>query len=136
MPESAIAAKSCPILCAAAESRLTPIILNRLPAKRTVRQRTAVASSPPQRDIQKADAPRTSRVNPALSRVIANAAGGALGELKAVSEGDAGMYSNVYEDNAGDARVYAEKAIAGSGTSVHAAQISVTANVQLTYELR
>lgn len=70
------------------------------------------------------------------AEVIANAVGGALGELKAVSEGDAGMYSNVYEDNAGDARVYAEKAIAGSGTSVHAAQISVTANVQLTYELR
>ena len=70
------------------------------------------------------------------AEVIAKAAGGELGELKAVSEGDAGVYSNVYEDNAGGMRVYEEKAIAGSGTSVHAAQISVTANVQLTYELR
>lgn len=70
------------------------------------------------------------------AEVIANAAGGALGELKAVSEGDAGMYSNIYENSVGDARVFEEKALAGAGTSVHAAQISVTANVQLTYELR
>ena len=69
------------------------------------------------------------------AEVMAAASGCALGELKSVSEGDANTY--YYEDNAGDTRVYAAKTeAAAAGTSVFAAQISVTADVQLTYELR
>ena len=69
------------------------------------------------------------------AEVMAGASGSALGELKSVSEGDASYYT--YEDNAGDTRLYAAKTeAAASGTSVYAAQISVTADVQLTYELR
>ena len=72
------------------------------------------------------------------AEVIAAAAGGVLGELKAVSEGEANLYSNAYafEESLGGVRMYADKVEAAAGTSVHAAQISVTANVQLTYELR
>lgn len=67
------------------------------------------------------------------AEVMAAACGGALGELKTVSEGSESYY---YEDNAGDARMYAVKEEAAAGTSVYAAQISVSASVSLTYELR
>lgn len=66
--------------------------------------------------------------------VIAATSGRELGELKSISEGTENYY--VYENNAGDARVYADKVEAAAGTSVHAAQISVSAEVQLSYELR
>ena len=66
------------------------------------------------------------------AQVIAAAAGKTLGNLEEITEGeDYGIYAA--EDNGYGMSVKAE---AASGTSVHAAQIGVSANVKLQYEMK
>ena len=66
------------------------------------------------------------------AQVIAAAAGKTLGDLEEITEGeDYGIYAA--EDNGYGMSAKAE---AASGTSVHAAQIGVSANVKLQYEMK
>ena len=69
------------------------------------------------------------------AEVIAMAAGKQLGEIEQISEASYQEYS--YESNDGANIAYAkEAAAAGVETTVRAAQVSVSAKVEISYELQ
>lgn len=68
------------------------------------------------------------------AEVIAAASGKTLGEIEEIAEGGSGSYSNSASGGARYAML--ESAAYDAGTTVRAAQISVTANVEISYELK